>query len=555
VLSTERRGGPRAYCCRHQLGARRVASARTRRQAGVLGVSDVRPRSGAHSTRRSTYEQLADALALVERLEAENYSLRVQARELSEHLAERDERIVKDDERIAELEQRLAELERRIGQNSGNSSTPSSRDPVAERQRQAETRRKKAEQGRASKRSKGKQRGSKGSNLASSPDPDEIVDHRPDRCGDCGSDLAGASEKGYSARQRIEIPPITPTVIEHRAHTLLCDCGCETTAAFPPEVRAPVSYGPRVRAIVAYLLGRQHLPNRRVAETMADLFALPISSGAVDAVYAEAGRRLKVFVAALVVLLKSLPVLHVDETTDRIGTVNCWMHVASTGLYTLIHASVTRGYEAIEEAGILAGYTGVLVHDRLALYWKLRKAKHGLCGAHLLRDLADVAVVHTQTAWASGLAGLLVEINAACEKARLAGLKQLGPSCQRGFAKRYDDLVAAGLRANPEPTRRKRSPLERRSFNLVSAFATHRRSILRYMYNLEVGFTNNQAERDLRPTKLHRKISGCFRSNAGAERFAHLRSYLSTTKKNGVSVIDALMQLFEGNPWMPPQPS
>jgi transposase len=88
----------------------------------------------------------------------------------------------------------------------------------------------------------------------------------------------------------------------------------------------------------------------------------------------------------------------------------------------------------------------------------------------------------------------------------------------------------------------------------VTAFATHKVSILRYMYDLQVAFTNNQAERDLRPTKLHRKISGLFRSQAGAERFAHLRSYLSTTRKNGVPAIDALIALFEGNPWMPPSP-
>ena len=252
-------------------------------------------------------------------------------------------------------------------------------------------------------------------------------------------------------------------------------------------------------------------------------------------------------------LLRTLPVLHADETTDRIGTATCWLHVVSTGLYTLIHASATRGGDAIDEAGVLRGYRGVVVHDRLAMYWKLR-AKHGLCGAHLLRDLADVAAVATQTAWAAGLAALLVEINAACEQARARGLKQLAPARQRDFAARYDALVADGLAANPDPPAgRKRSYYQRQSHNLVNAFLTHRRHVLRFMYDLRVGFTNNQAERDLRPTKLHRKISGCFRAKQGADRFAALRSYLSTTRKNGVPAIDALVRLFTGDPWMPPQ--
>ncbi|MCA1672056.1 MAG: IS66 family transposase [Actinobacteria bacterium] len=455
---------------------------------------------------------------------------------------------------IARLESRVAELERQLGQNSGNSGLPSSRDPATERKRQAEERERRKQSQGAKRRRPGKQTGSAGAGPEMSATPDEVIDHRPVECGGCGADLDVRPDAGFQARQIVELPKVTPVVTEHRAHARQCSCGHVTAASFPEGVRAPVSYGPRVRATVAYLLGRQHLPTRRVAEAMADLFGLGISTGAVDAIYSDASRRLRDFVAALVSLLRTLPVLHADETTDRVGTKTCWMHVVSTAMFTLIHASVTRGSDAIDEAGVLRGYRGVVVHDRLAMYWKL-KAKHGLCGAHLLRDLADVAVVATQTAWAAGLAALLVEINAACDDARRRGLRQLGPAHQRGFAARYDALVAQGLAANPDPVQgRKRDYYQRRSHNLVTAFSEHRRHVLRYMYDLDVAFTNNQAERDLRPTKLHRKISGSFRSQHGAERFAHLRSYLSTTRKHDVPAIDALVRLFRGDPWMPPPP-
>jgi transposase len=458
-------------------------------------------------------------------------------------------------EMIERLEAKVAELERRLGQNSGNSGKPSSRDPAAERQRQAQVRA--ARTGGGSKRRRGKQKGTPGVGLEMSGDPDVIVDHRPEVCEDCSRALdRHAGDEGFVARQVVEIPEVTPTVTEHRVHARRCRCGHVTRGVFPAGVRAPVSYGPRVKAVVAYLLGRQHLPGRRVAEAMSDLFGLKISTGTIDSIYSDASRRLAGFIAALVVLLRSLPVLHADETTDRIGTVTCWMHVVSTASFTLIHASATRGMEAIRTAGVLIGYRGVIIHDRLALYWKLKAAKHGICGAHLLRDLAEVALVATQTAWAADLAALLVEINRSCDDARTRGLKSLAPSLQRQFAARYDNLVAHALAANPDPPAgRKRDYHQRRSFNLATAFATHRRSILRYMYDLAVPLTNNQGERDLRPTKLHRKISGCFRSQRGAERFAHLRSYLSTTRKNGIPAITALIDLFEGNPWMPPTPT
>ncbi len=348
---------------------------------------------------------------------------------------------------IKRLEARVGELERQLGQNSGNSGKPPSRDSAAERQRQAEQRK---QSGAGQKRRKGKQRGAKGSGLEMTPGPDEVIDHRPSRCEGCGGTLDGEARSDFSARQVIDLPEVTPVVTEHRAHACRCRCGHVTAAAFPDGVRAPVSYGPRVRAVVVYLLGRQHLPTRRVAETLADLYGLRISTGAIDSIYSDASRRLRAFIAALVAYLRTLPVLHADETTDRVGTATCWMHVVSTAAFTLIHASLTRGGDAIDEAGVLRGYRGVVVHDRLAMYWKL-KAKHGLCGAHLLRDLADVATVATQTAWAAGLAALLVEINAACDDARRRGLKRLAPAHPRSFAARYDALVAQGLAANPDP--------------------------------------------------------------------------------------------------------
>jgi transposase len=453
------------------------------------------------------------------------------------------------------LESRIAELERIVGQNSGNSGKPPSRDSSAERQRQAEERRKKQEAAGGVKRRRGKQRGAKGKTLEMSDSPDDIVHHRPDRCRDCGSPFDETADVGYRRRQTVEVPPVEPVVTEHRAHTYRCECGCETTAEFPGEARSPVSYGPRTRATVVYLLGRQHIPNRRVVEAMRDLFGLEISIGAVDSVYAEAGRRLKGFIAALVTVLRTLPVLHVDETSDRLETKNIWMHVVATPLYTLLHASLTRGEAAIEEMGVLLNYRGVIVHDRLAMYWKLKRAKHATCSAHLLRDLADVAVVATQTAWAVGLAALMVEINNTCHEARQNGWHQLELVTKRKFSKRYDDLVGTGLATNSEPAGRKRDQVERRSYNLVTAFSTHKNAILRFMNDLQTPATNNEAERALRPSKLHRKISGSFRSLAGAERSAHVRSYLDTTRKNGVSAMDALMRLFQDDPWMPSEPT
>ena len=386
-----------------------------------------------------------------------------------------------------------AALRSKGSKNSGNSSLPPSRDPATERQRQASQRRSKRERGSGGvQRRAGGQPGRPGRSLPLSATPDITIEHEPGSCSGCGAGLADTEIVGVRRRQVVDIPPVVPVVTEHRVLTRLCGgCGVTTAGVFPDGVRAPISYGPGVRARVVYLLGRQHVPVERCREAMRDLFGVRMSTGTIDAIYADAARRLTGFITALVTVLRAAAVVNVDETTDRIGTTTCWMHVTSTRLYTLIHASATRGTQAVRDAGVLVGYRGVIVHDRLALYWQFTKAKHQVCAAHLLRDLASVAEIATQTGWATGLARLLVEINTACDQARAAGHQVLAPSHQRSFAGRYDALVAAAKAANPDPPPgRKRDRLQRESYNLAVAFATHRQSILRFMRDLDVGMTN-----------------------------------------------------------------
>ena len=438
---------------------------------GVVGVS--------LETRTAELEVLICGLSgEVDRLQAENTALRTRVETLEVE--------------NAALRAQIVSLRSKGSKNSGNSSMPPSRDAAVERQRQATERQaKKRRAAGGTTRRAGGQPGSPGTTRSMTDTPDVTVVHVPECCSGCRAGLEHAPVTGVQRRQSIDIPPVTPVVTEHRGETCTCTCGKATTAVFPDHVRAPVSYGPGIRATVVYLLARQHIPVARCAEPMRDLFGVSMSTGTIDSIYADAARRLGGFITALVACLRNLTVIHVDETTDRIGTITCWTHVVSTNLFTLIHASAARGVQAVRDAGVLVGYQGVIVHDRLAMYWQFKRAKHQVCAAHLLRDLASVAKVATQQAWAGGLAGLLVEINTACDQARSAGHRTLAPKLQRGFATRYDHLVTAGHTANPDPPPgRKRTSLQRDSHNLAVAFTIHRRSILRFMYDLHVGMTN-----------------------------------------------------------------
>jgi transposase len=145
-------------------------------------------------------------------------------------------------------------------------------------------------------------------------------------------------------------------------------------------------------------------------------------------------------------------------------------------------------------------------------------------------------------------------MKAATNQARAQGAPRLSQPERDGFVARYEQLLAAGLAANPPPTRRphqrgriKQSPAR----NLLERLLLGQEAVLAFLDDLTIPFDNNQAERDLRMLTVQQKISGGFRAPSGSAAFARLRSYLSTLRKQGLALLAALETLFAGQPLYP----
>jgi transposase len=458
---------------------------------------------------------------------------------------------------VARLTRRVDELTRLIGKGSKNSSAPPSSDSPKNKAEATKTRADRRAEAKAKRRDdverqRGKQPGAPGANLSMRPDPDESFDHLPTHCGSCGDDLSEAPTDGVEYRQMFDTPePVLPRCTEHRAVTKRCICGARTKGTFPPEARGPASYGPNVRAAVLYLLMGQHLPVERTAQAMASLLGCPVSTGFVASLATEAADGLVEFLDELKARLISSSLIHVDETFDQVGTEKAWFHVATNELYTYLVASMTRGKSAPDKAGVLPEFEGVMVHDRLAMYFNYDKATHVICLAHIVRELKAVGIGWDQ-GWANDMAALLIEMNNAAHAARDANKARLPRRALATFLARYDVLAAAGLAANPTPVGRKRDTLEAAGYNLAAALVKLKPEATRFASDLAIPFTNNAAESAIRMTKIHSKVSGCFQSFEGAKAFAAVRSYLATAAKHDVGPLDVLAQLFRGETWMPP---
>ena len=490
----------------------------------------------------SLRDQVREALAVIDQLRADNEALHVELARLSAaNQALRD---------------RVAHLESELKKDSTTSSKPPSTDPVGTRQSRAERR----AEARAAPRRQGKQPGAAGTNLMRRP-PDVVVEHQPTCCRGCGGDLAGAELVGEVRRQVIDLPAMRPTVTDHVGYRCRCRCGTETTAEFPPEAKAPVCWGPEVRALAVYLLVRQHLPVERSAELLADLLGAEVSTGWLCQVQLEAAGKLAPFISELHDRLRNEPVVHADETGTRVRTTKHWMHTLAANLLTLIAVHPRRGREALADIGILATYTGTIVHDGYASYDGFESANHAQCGAHLIRHLTDVGGAATHAGWTAQMIKVLLDTKAASEHAADTGQGTVDAKAARALRRRYHnalDLALSVLPEGPPPRRRHQGGWnidDRKAWNLATRMRDDADQVLRLLDDTRVNFDNNTAERALRMVKLHDKISGCFHSLAGAQAFAAVRSYLQTANNHNQNLLGVLHQLFTEGPWLPPNPT
>ena len=437
----------------------------------------------------------------------------------------------------AALKARISELERRLGLNSSNSGTPPSSDGLKKPARVSSLRER-------SGKKPGGQKGHKGETLRQVADPNEVVNHYPPACSMCGVGLDPKTSVGHSARQVFELPQPQPLVVtEHRAHDCECTvCGAKTRALFPDGVNAPVQYGARITAFVIYLLHYQLLPESRLATLMADLFGVKVAAATIARMSRTCAERLQVFVETVRNFVAGAPVKHMDETGFRIGGKTQWLHVASTALLTFYRVCAKRG-------SLLANVVGVVVHDHWKPYYTIEGVLHALCNAHHLRELKALVEIEKEE-WARKMQRLLRRACHVTNRARERGVP-LRPRLIECFERRYDAILAEGLafhetqmplaRAviNGAGKRRGRVP-RRTGHNLLLRLAKRKEDTLRFLRDPTVPFTNNQAERDGRMMKLRQKISGGFRSLQGAMDFALIRSFVSTARKQGWNIIDAL---------------
>jgi transposase len=467
-------------------------------------------------------DRLQDLIDLVEKL-------REEIADLKRQLAEKD--LI-----IAEKDRRIKDLEDRLNKNSQNSSKPPSTDFF---------RKPKSERTSSGKKAGGQQ-GHEGSTLKQVANPDLVEKHDIDQCDSCQSDLSNV-QAVYAKRQEVDIPTIKPITTEHQIASKKCpNCKTVSVAKAPAHLTQKIQYGPQVKAITSYFNNDQLIPVQRTKNVLNDIFSIPVSEGTIVNINTELFEKLADHEAKSREKILQSPVIHLDETGVDINGELHWLHVASTSTQTLYYVHPSRGTKAIDAINILPQYTGAAIHDHLKAYFQYTKATHSLCNAHHIRELRGMHENYQQQ-WALEMINFLIALNTEIHNLKAVGHTIVSKKRMATVSDKYDEILKNGLPQIPAIKlssgvrgRKKQHPAK----NLWDRLIKFKSETLLFASNFQVPFTNNQAEQDIRMTKVKQKISGGFRSVDGANNFCRIRGFISTSKKQKVNVLHAIGSIF-----------
>ena len=433
-------------------------------------------------------------------------------------------------EENANLRAENTELRSRLNLNSINSSKPPSTDGY----------KKKPAFPRKKNGKKGGKKGHTGKTLLQVEKPDIIIEHKPDECS-CGCQLTATPAYLVEKRQVFDLPEPRLEVTEHQLFETVCPhCQKVNRAQSPQGVNSPVQYGNGVKALTTLLFVCFKLPFKKIRLLFDDLFGYPINESTIYTSNRDCYNKLEATEKIIQEKIINSAVANADETGLRVAGVLHWLHSISTNLFTYLFVHQKRGKKALEsEQSIISHFFGWLVHDCWSSYFNFTHLKHAVCNAHIVREFQ--ALIETDIKWAGTFKTLLLNIYQMPFEQRLAQQKHLEA--------RYDKIckIADSIEPPPKKPPGKKGKTKRtKGRNLLERMIKHKSAVLAFAFNEHVPFTNNLAERDVRPAKVKQKISGCFRTKEGADTYARIEGYISSARKNQLNIFKELKNTFEG---------
>lgn len=442
--------------------------------------------------------------------------------------------------RIAELEDKVAVLESRIKKDSSNSSKPPSSDGF-KKPRTSSTREK-------SGRKPGGQVGHPGHTIKVDAVETKVIDRKEGTC-QCGGEIEFGDR--YQSRRIVDIR-VTLFVTEERAYSGKCKiCGKPFQASFSSEFSAPVKYGENIKALVAICNEYGNVPDKKTAEIVSSLCGdeISMSAGTVVNIRTELAKRLDGTVKIIKQKLIESGVLNVDETGVRVNGELDWVNIFSNGQYTLFEHKQKRSDHCNDKEGILAFYTGILVHDHFKAYYKNKTATHAECNQHILRYLKSVIEIQEHP-WAKRMTEFLLAAKKLKNERIASGENCLTPEELAQWEQEYIAILDEGDKEYEAAIEGKKNIRRfREEYCLLVRLRKYKDEHLRFLSDFNVPFGNWVAEHGAHFMKNKTRVAGGFRSSQGADNHMTIASVIATAKKQKKNIYSVIKKSFNGEPF------
>ena len=417
--------------------------------------------------------------------------------------------------RVAELEAKLNEPPK----TPGNSNIPPSKGQKANRPDKVKR------EGRR-KGSLGRTGG--GRSLAS--DPDQLVTAKAVACRHCGAALGEDDHVLHGHYDKIDLPPVRPVVTQVKRYVGQCRCCGETTLAAVPEGMEEGSpFSPSILAVALYLRFTHAISYKRLSRLFANLYALTISEGALDAMFRRAKPCFDNQTAAILARLRRSRVVCSDETSVRISGKTCWNWVFQNDAVVIHVIRKSRGAAVVTE--VMDGHRPAIWVSDLYGAQQGHADAWQVCLAHQLRN-CQFAIDAGDSVFAPRMKALLLRAVVIARRRH-----DLAETTRREYRRRLDNNLDAIMALAPENRHGKR---------LRKRYGKVRGDLFTFLIHPEVPPDNNGSERELRPTATYRKVTGGFRSDWGADLFAAVRSVIGTAGRHGVDAYAAILNTLRG---------
>jgi len=364
-----------------------------------------------------------------------------------------------------------------------------------------------------------------------SKEPDEIINHTPSYCRECGEAFSATEAELHTRRQEIVIPPIFPKYVEHQSYQCTCGkCGSTTIGQMPDHLRTNIQYGKNVQALITYLSVYQLVPAKRLKQFIKDFANLNISEGTIFNILSSMSNKAQPVYEQIRQKLQKAKSVGGDETGVHIDKAKAWFWIFQNSALTFIRVSLSRGYKTVLETFSEGFPMSVYVSDSLAAQLKIKSLAKQLCLSHLSRELKKFEEVFTSK-WATQMKSLF--------KKAISYKKQMQEYdyfSRNPIVEELEKELSLLLEVDYKNKHKKEQAF-------IKRLQKRRDAIFTFLYYKEVPPDNNASERGIRNLKVKMKISNQFKSYEFAQHFAVIRSVIDTTIKNGQDVFNALSNL------------